>query len=264
MYCLLSDRAVLRLSGADTLTFLQGLVTVDVLRLPERGAQFAALLTPQGKYLHSFFLIWNDGAVLLDVARARFPDLLARLKMYRLRSLVTIEETTLRVGAGWGEAVVEGAVVDPRLEALGWRLISDVHPAETATAEEYDLHRLVLGVPADADLVPDKSFPLQFGFEDLHAVDFAKGCYVGQEVTARTKHRGTLAKILCSVRGVLPEPGAELLREGAAVGVMLSGRGEHGLALISAEAAKTGAALHHTSGEVSPAIATWFKAGLNS
>lgn len=264
MFTALTDRAVLRLSGPDALPFLQGLVTCDVLRLPQRGAQFAALLTPQGKYLHSFFLCWQDGAVLLDVARARLPDLLARLKMYKLRSQVLIEETALRVGAGWGEPPAPHAFADPRLEGLGWRIIGEALPQVSATPEDYDAHRLALGVPGDNDLTPEKSFPLQFGFEDLQAVDFAKGCYVGQEVTARTKHRGQLAKLLCSVRGVLPEKGAPLLLEGVAVGEMLSGRDGVGLALLGAAAAQGGQALHHDKGEVSPGIATWFKAALNA
>ena len=264
MFALLPHRAVLRISGADALPFLQGLLTCDVMRLPERGAQFAALLTPQGKYLHSFFLYWQDGAVLLDVARDRLPDLLARLNMYRLRSQVAMEETALNVGAFWGEAPALPAAADPRLDALGFRAVAQALPQATARAEDYDAHRLVLGVPEDFDLTPDKSFPLQFGFEDLHAVDFAKGCYVGQEVTARTKHRGQLAKILCSVRGTLPEKGARLLAGGADAGEMLSGRDGVGLALVTAEAAKSGAKLTHASGEVSPSIATWFKAGLNA
>lgn len=249
-YATLPHRSVLQLSGEDTLSFLQGLVSNDVLSLPQKGAVYTALLTPQGKFLHDFFMIAHEGGVLLEGNAARMSELHQRLMKYRLRSKVNIQAMPDAVGAVWDqpEFSADGVVVfrDPRLAELGWRVIGDA-ALNDAGADAYNLHRLSLGVPeGDSDLVPEKSFLLPFGFEDLHGVDFKKGCYVGQEVTARSKHLGQVRKRIYKVRstgGDLPAAGSAVYYGEINAGELRSVHGDIGLALMSVEAVEKAAQL---------------------
>ncbi|TVQ52137.1 MAG: folate-binding protein, partial [Rhodobacteraceae bacterium] len=190
-------RALLRIGGVDARDWLQGLVSNDVRHLAPGRPVYAAMLTPQGKYLFDFFLVEaGDGAVLIDVAADRAAALAQRLSMYRLRRAVTVEaETSASVALVWGDGpapAVDRALVvrDPRTPALGWRVYADdgeAVPADVApaTRADYDALRVALGVPeTGVELIPDDTFILEAGFERLHGVDFRKGCYVGQEVTA--------------------------------------------------------------------------------
>ncbi len=216
-YIALPGRAVISISGADAKPFLQGLVTNDIdLVAPDR-AIYAALLTPQGKFLHDFFIAELDGSLLLDCAAARIADLLKRLKMYRLRAKAEIadESANWRVWAllpGGGTPGDAGArrggivFTDPRHAALGHRAIMpadtkmDESGLEEGTFEDYEALRIGLGIPAsDVDLLAEKSLLLEYGFDELHGVSFEKGCYVGQEVTARMKHRDLVKKRLFPV-----------------------------------------------------------------
>lgn len=188
-------RKIIRISGPDTLHFLQGLVSNDVNRLKD-GPVYAALLTPQGKYLADFLLIPQGQDVLLDIDATLVPTVLPRLTMYKLRAQVTLEETDLHVQRGTGPAP-DGAVTDPRHLALGWRLYG-VQPGNDDT--DWDAIRVAHCIPeTGVELTPD-TFILEAGFERLHGVDFRKGCYVGQEVTARMKHKTELRKGLATVQ----------------------------------------------------------------
>lgn len=188
------SRSIFRLSGEDTRDFLQGLVTNDVTRLDE-GLVYAALLTPQGKYLADFFLVPDGADVLLDVDASLAAMLLPRLTMYKLRAKVTIEATELQVTRGTG-AQPHGAFADPRHSALGWRL----YGTESADdGSDWEAIRVAHCIPqTGVELGPD-TFILEAGFEALNGVDFRKGCYVGQEVTARMKHKTELRKGLARV-----------------------------------------------------------------
>ena len=226
-------RAVLRLGGLDARDWLQGLVSNDVRRLARDHAVYAALLTPQGKYLFDFFLVEGaDGAILLDVAASRAAALMQRLSLYRLRRDVQIADVSAQtqVALVWrpqtGQAQTGGAalaspgalvVADPRDAALGWRLYAQDAAAalalagvEIAPRDAYDALRVTAGAPeSGVELIPDDSYILEAGFERLNGVDFRKGCYVGQEVTARMRHKTDLRKGLLRVRveGAAPPPG---------------------------------------------------------
>ncbi len=187
-------RKIIRISGPDTQQFLQGLVTNDVTGLKD-GPIYAAMLTPQGKYLADFLLVRDDDSVLLDVDASLAPMLLPRLSLYKLRAQVTLEETPLTVRRGTGPAP-EGAVTDPRTPALGWRL----YGAEGDDGTDFDAIRVAHCIPeTGVELTPD-TYILEAGFERLHGVDFRKGCYVGQEVTARMKHKTELRRGFATVR----------------------------------------------------------------
>jgi len=229
----LPNRTVLRISGQDAIRFLQDLVTNNVAKLSD-GPVYAALLTPQGKYLADFFLVSDRDAVLLDVDSDQTADLLRRLTMYKLRAKVEIVQTALAVVIGDG-ALPDAAVPDPRDPALGWRMYveSPDAPLDAEVLAAYDAKRIGLGVPqAGAELIPNDSFILEAGFDRLNGVDFRKGCYVGQEVTARMRHKTELRKGLRRVRvsGTAPDTGTPIEREGKAVGTLYSTAGGLGLA----------------------------------
>lgn len=232
------DRAVLRLSGPDVRTFLQGLVTNDVARL-DRGPIHTALLSPQGKYLFDFFLVRDGADVLIDVKTDRSAALVQRLGLYRLRAAVTIDGTDLGVVVGVGPAP-DGAFTDPRDAGLGWRAVVQ-NPAamlaglETLDPAEYDRQRVSLAVPeTGVELIPNDTYILEMGFERLNGVDFRKGCYVGQEVTARMKHKTELKKGLVAVNviGQAPPPGTEVFAGDRPAGRLYSVAGDLGLAYL--------------------------------
>jgi folate-binding protein YgfZ len=247
----LQDRALLRISGPDVAGFLNPLVSSDVAS--EAGqAAYAALLTPQGKFLHDFLIYTQspDG-LLVDVAAERRADLKRRLTLYRLRAKVELTELDgwqgyALFGGGQTPEVDKDAVLfaDPRLPALGWRLwlpAGMAPPLAITGSDAYEAHRIALGVPDGArDIEVDKGLLLENHFEALHGVDFRKGCYIGQELTARTKYRGLLKKQLYRVEGSgdLPAPGTPITANGGQeVGQLRSVSGSSGLALLRLDAA---------------------------
>ncbi len=192
----MTPRRILRISGSDSRDFLQGLITNDIGKL-DQGLVYAALLTPQGKFIADFFLARDGDAILLDVAEPLADDLTKRLKMYKLRSDVAIEDTVLNLQRGTGPAP-ERALADPRHEAMGWRAYTAAPASDDGT--DWDAIRVAHCIPESGiELTPD-SFILEAGFDRLNGVDFRKGCYVGQEVTARMRHKTDLRKGLARVQ----------------------------------------------------------------
>lgn len=280
---LLADRGVIRVTGEDAREFLQGLVSNDMRRVAPDRAIYAALLTPQGKYLFDFFIADADGALLIDCERARLPELIKRLTIYKLRSKAMLENVSdaFKVAALWGgdsgnlgfadepgsAAAYAGGVAftDPRLAAAGVRLIVPVDAAlpdgVDADAEAYDAHRLSLGLPdGSRDMVLEKAILLESGFDELNGVDWKKGCYMGQELTARTKYRGLVKKRLVPVgiEGPLPEPGTPVMSGDKEVGELRSGQGSRALALIRLEVLEDGAAeLRAGDARVRPEKPNW-------
>ena len=191
----MDDRKVISVTGADRHGFLQGLVTNDVAKL-DQGLVYAAILTPQGKYLADFLMKEHGEAILIDVSALLAEELTRRLTMYRLRADVRIDASELQVSCGTGPAPV-GALPDPRHPALGWRLYSAGQITDDGT--DWNAIRVAHCIPeTGVELTPD-SYILESGFERLNGVDFRKGCYVGQEVTARMKHKTELRKGLTTV-----------------------------------------------------------------
>ncbi|MCA0045128.1 CAF17-like 4Fe-4S cluster assembly/insertion protein YgfZ [Celeribacter litoreus] len=227
-------RKVIEIAGEDRVHFLQGLITNDVKRL-ENGAVYAALLTPQGKFLVDFFLIPEGDVILLDAPASEAEMLLKRLSMYKLRSKVTLTPTERSVSRGVGP-VPEGAFADPRAPEMGWRAY-DGRPSEEA---DWDAIRVEHCIPEfGAELTPD-TFILEAGFDRLHGVDFKKGCYVGQEVTARMKHKTELRKGLKTVAidGSAPV-GTEIVTEsGKTAGTLFTQSGDKAIAYLRFDRAK--------------------------
>jgi hypothetical protein len=238
----LPGRAVIEVGGEDRVAFLQGLVSNDVAEAVPGRAVWAALLTPQGKYLADFFILADGDRLLLDAEHAQVPILVQRLTRFRLRSKVTIRALSeLRVHAAWDGDPLGAAIAapDPRLPDAGWRVLSAAPMSANAGEDDYDLHRLRLGLPdGTRDLEVEKTVLLEAGFDELHGVSWSKGCYMGQELTARTKYRGLVKRRLVPVGvvGPLPEPGTGVLRDGTEVGTMRSGRDGLGLAVLRLDA----------------------------
>ncbi len=257
----LPDRATVAVAGIDARNFLQGLITNDIGRASDGVAIHAGLLSPQGKILFDFFVVPLGDAYLLECAKAEASELAKRLGFYRLRAAVEIAEQPGRnVAAVWGGApsLPEGAIAyaDPRLPDLGYRLVlpdgAEITALACAEASEGDYHamRIGLGVPEGGrDYAFGDSFPHEALFDQLNGVDFAKGCFVGQEVVSRMEHRGTARKRVVPVEGDagLPEPGTSIEADGQPVGTLGSVSGAIGLALVrldrAAEAIDAGAAL---------------------
>lgn len=229
-----ADRVVWQVTGADRFRFLQGLVSNDVLALEKApGIRWAALLTPQGKYLADFFILRPEGAdhLLIDIAGGLAEATLRRLTMYRLRADVQIALAGLSVTRGLGP-VPAGAWADPRHPALGWRAYG--LPGGGAPVIDWDALRVAHCIPESGiELRPDETYLLEAGFERLNGVDFRKGCYVGQEVTARMKHKTELRKglVTLAIEGEAP-PGTPILNDGKEVGTLFTRAGNRALAHV--------------------------------
>jgi tRNA-modifying protein YgfZ len=265
---LLPDRGVVKVAGESARNFLHGLVTADMLKLAPGAARFCALLTPQGKIIADFFVVEAPasagGGFFLDTPLARAAMLVERLNIYKLRAKVMIEDLsqTLGVLAAWdGDGTTKYGLcyADPRLPALGLRLMIPPHLADAAAAEfgatlvtaiDYDAHRIALGVPqGGVDFSYGDAFPHETDMDQLGGVDFAKGCYVGQEVVSRMEHRGTARTRAVPIRydNAAPVPGMVITAGERHIGTIGSTAGGRGVALLrldrAAEALSEGRAL---------------------
>lgn len=233
----LPDRTVLIVAGDDAESFLQGLISNDVRKAAADLAVYSMLLTPQGKYLFDFLILRSTRGFHLDVARDRAEALQAKLTQYRLRAKVTIAPDSGfgAVHAVWDQEPPQGALAvrDPRGAALGWRVYAQRPLTEDVAG--YQAHRIASGVPDTADFDSDQDFLLDINGEELNAVDFRKGCYVGQELTARMKHRGTARKRLVRVSlpgGWLAKGSPVTDETGFQAGTLRSGMDGTGFALL--------------------------------
>lgn len=229
----LDSRALVRVSGPDARPFLHNLLTQDVETLAPGELRFGALLSPPGRLLFDLFLFGEADGVLLDVAADRREALLQRLSMYRLRAQVTVEPAGAPVLAAW-DGPAEGFTADPRLPALGGRRYGGEIEVN-ATEDDFQAHRLALGVPDPAaDALADKTYPIEANFDLLNGIDFSKGCFVGQETTSRMKRRGTIRNrtLPIAFEGAPPPFGAEVLNGDLRAGEVLSGRDGMAMALL--------------------------------
>lgn len=292
-YAVLDRRSVVAVTGEDRKAFLQGLVSNDMLRVTPDHAAYALFLTPQGKFLHDFTVIesGSDSALLLDPETDRRADLLRRLKMYKLRSKIALEDRAgaLQVVVAFGDGALAAlglpaeagaarpfgggiAFTDPRLPTLGARLflpadgIAGLEEAGLVRrdAADYDGLRLTLGVPdGSGELIPEKSIPLENRMDALNAISWDKGCYMGQELTARTKYRALIKKKLfpAVIDGPAPEPGSPVTLDGKEAGEVRSVHGGAALALLRLEevrrAAENGLRFQAGAATLTPSEPDW-------
>jgi folate-binding protein YgfZ len=280
-FSLLPHRGVVAVRGPDRVEFLQGLISNDTTKVAPGAAIWAALLTPQGRFLNEMFVAEGGGdTLLLETERERAPALARKLSLYKLRSKVTVEDrsSAMEVAAVFGGpqaplAPLAGAIAfpDPRLHELGYRVLGPSGTLERMLAAqgmteapfaEYDALRLALGVPdGSRDLPVEKALLLENGFDELHGVDWNKGCYMGQELTARTKYRALIRKRLLpvNIEGDAPSPGTLVHMDGKEVGELRSGSGKRALALLQIDAVRSGAVLSADGQRVVPEIPSWLQ-----
>ena len=248
---LLTDRGVIAVTGVDARRLLNGLLTTDVAVVAPGTARFAALLTPQGKIAVDGFVAQgpSEDALMVDCPRALRARLVERLNFYKLRAKAHIEDVSEQMGvvAAWGGSErIQGRLAfdDPRLPALGLRMLLEPREIETAAAElgarltdpqPYEAHRIALGVPSGGiDFAYGDAYPHEADMDQLNGVDFDKGCYVGQEVVSRMEHRGRIRTrvVPVSYAGSPPPVGAPITAGGKPVGSMGSAAAGRGLALL--------------------------------
>jgi tRNA-modifying protein YgfZ len=254
---LLPDRGVVKVAGDDARNFLHGLFSADILKLTPGAARFSALLSPQGKIFADFIVVeapaQDGGGFFLDAPQALAKPLVDKLKIYKLRSRVIVEDQSDALGvlAAWngawdgnGKSPLGLSYADPRLPALGLRVILPPHRAADAAAalgatlveaSAYDTHRIALGIPrGGVDFSYGDTFPHETDMDQLGGVDFAKGCYVGQEVVSRMEHRGIARTRAVPVRydGAAPQAGVAVTAGERQVGTMGSAAAGNGLALL--------------------------------
>ena len=261
-YIILKNRGLLEVSGTDARNFLQGLVSNDITKVSEETTIYAALLSPQGKYLFDFFIFQLNGELVIDCEANRIEELQQKLKMYKLRSEIEIcvksdfvisalygdaiyETFKFENSAGYSQSFLNGlAFIDPRISDMGGRAVIPCKNAEKELSEggfkagnfdEYETLRLKLGVPdGSRDMIVDKAILLENGFVELNGVDWNKGCYMGQELTARTHYRGLIKKRLLPVEidGPQPMPGTPVKLHDKIVGEIRTGNSRYSLALL--------------------------------
>ena len=261
-HSLLTDRAVLRISGHDRVDFLQNLVTQNVAQPPSGSCVMAALLTPQGKLLYDFFIFVEDDSFLLDCDCDSAAALIKKLNLYKLRAAVTIAETDLTMHALWQADGLPcpsqaGFYEDPRAEGLGLRGFFETAPdtkLPVKPLDDWHMNRLKLGVPqGPLEMPPGTVFPLEYGMAERHAIDFQKGCFVGQEVTSRTHRKGRLRKKLHAITLAAADgqQGDALMAGDRIGGELVARRAQCGLALIREDAVAEKLTLNGAAVEIS-------------
>jgi folate-binding protein YgfZ len=232
----LGHRGLIRVQGQDKLSFLQGQITQDIHVLEMQPIIYGFFLTPNGRFWADAFLFYQNDTLYIDCALDQQEALLKRLNMYKLRSEVVFEpEYELKVYAFWGESAPRVALEDPRYPQLGYRCY--VREAEeSGTLQDYDALRLSFCVPdGNRDMTAEKSIPLEWGMDDLNAISFEKGCYMGQELTSRTKHTGIVRKRICVVDGTNVQAGAPIMNGDHTQGEIIRSYGNQAFAMLYVE-----------------------------
>ncbi|MAK10686.1 MAG: folate-binding protein [Rhizobiales bacterium TMED83] len=260
----LPNRAVLKVTGAERVDFLQNLVTQDVTR---DGPQAAALLTPQGKLAYDFIVQPMEAGFLIDCAADIAAAFCKKLTMYKLRRDVDISLTDLPVHVIWNDTTetqlpdIDGFFCDPRLARLGLRCLgaprADLSEFAVSDAHAWHLLRISLGVPeGPTEMPPGTIFPMEFGFAHMHAIDFQKGCFVGQEVTSRVHRKGSLRKTLhpAVFDTTVPPPGTPIESAAGKVGEIIFGLNGQALVLVRVDAMSDPLQAHGRAFELRPGL----------
>ncbi len=237
MLCELSNRSVIKIIGNDASTFLQGLISNDINKCSNDSLLYSMLLSPQGRFLYDFFILKIEGGFLLDCPKKYLLEVISKLSLYKLRQEIDIINLSQTHKIFACDKQLEGFLIDPRCGEMGYRIISSNDFSSDTKVAEYEELRIKKLIPdAEKDFFYNKSFPLEYGANNLNAIDYKKGCYVGQEVTARTNYRGVVRKKLYRFEaktGV--KSGSEIHASGEKIGVVLGMEGNFGLCLLNIE-----------------------------
>ena len=239
----LPNRGLITLTGDNRIDFLQGLVSNDITKLEDQKIQYACLLTPQGKFLHDFFMVWDGDKILIDCEGGeRATDLYERLNKYRLRSKVdlSVEEQNEVFAIMEGDEI---GLPDPRHFRLGTRNFIKPDNAIEESFLEWDKERILLGIAdGSRDMIVEKSTMLECSLDKFNAIDWDKGCWMGQELTARMKYRNLGKKHLRTIKLTTvpaPAPFSTLEIDGKTIGDIRSSCGDIALAMIKDESLET-------------------------
>lgn len=271
-----NSRDFISVIGPDAASFLQGLITNDIQNVSQNNSIYTALLTPQGKYLFDFFILKISDGYLLDIDQARTTELMTMLRKYKLRSDVLISDIseTYHMSYLFGDEIASlqeaqdkiSYLVDPRLADLGIRVLSSEpyynDSYEYVEPQTYDLYRLSLGIPkGSVDMLVDKAIPLECGLDELNAIAWNKGCYLGQELTARTKHRGLVRKRLLpfTFEGDFIEPLISVTLEGEEIGTTRTAINGFGIARIRLDALEKQGIMTAGSFKITVKTLPWMK-----
>lgn len=235
----LDDRAVIRIAGPEAKAFLQNVLTLDMEGVDRDGSGYGALLTPQGKILWDFVLHRTEDGYAADIRADEAEAFAKRLRLYKLRAKVEIAPAPeLAVYAAWGDASAQAGEgqPDPRLAALGHRwLAAPGSVATDASSTDWHRQRIAHTIPeGGVDFVFGDAFPFDAGMDSLNGVAFDKGCYIGQEVVSRMRHRGTARRriVALSAETPLPDPGAEIVGGTTPLGRLGSSADGHAIGLV--------------------------------
>jgi folate-binding protein YgfZ len=231
----LPHRGMISITGEDARPFLQGIITNDVMQVSGDKAIYACFLTPQGKYMADFFLYEQEGGVLLDVDKELLPELLKRLTMYKLRSKVVLADVSEQysIGVVWETDQKQG-YVDPRGEKFGYRVLNGIDGND-----DYTLWQMQNGLPDVADFERERTTMADANIDFLNGVSWDKGCYLGQEITARMHYRGLVKKrflpiVLSGEKEIAPD--TPITRDGKTVGYLRRAYKNRVLGIINLEA----------------------------
>jgi folate-binding protein YgfZ len=241
-YHVLDNRGVIQITGDDSSDFLQGLISNNINKAEYDKLIYAMMLSPQGRFLTDYFILKIEGGYLLDTTSYNLPEIIKKLNNYKLRSKVEIADVSgkYRVLASL-EKIDSQFSQDPRNKEIGFRKITeDFSQLQIEPFNEYESLRIKLKIPdAQLDFIYDRSFPLEYGSVELNAIDFLKGCYVGQEVTARIFHLGVIRKKLMNLEihssEFIPAKGTEITVDNQKIGIVLGVNHKSGLALVNIE-----------------------------
>jgi tRNA-modifying protein YgfZ len=250
MYTFLKERSIYKITGEDRVKFLQGILSNDITKINDKTSLYACMLTPQGKYLADFFLISKGNEIIFDLPSSNSEEIIKKLNIYRLRSRIQISECTDYCAASFIKEPtinqLKSSIIysDPRSNSLGQRCyinerdINDLKTHFIEKAETYDQIRIDNFIPeGNKDLIPNKSFPFEYELDQLNAIDYNKGCYIGQELVARTHYLGKVRKqiVKALAQDALPPLGTEIFSGEKKIGIICSSINNKGLALVRTE-----------------------------
>lgn len=267
-YAILSQRGLIKISGEDKADFMQGIVTNDMRLVGHDKLVYSCFLTPQGKYLADFFVLQIEEDWFLDVDKSLVSFLIARMGMYKLRSRVTLTDVSddYRILAFWGDRKPSFAVLDdPRHEAMGWRgyfMADEAVHLDDRVAGDYEMWRMHNGMTDLKDVERERSTMAEINMDLLNAVSWNKGCYIGQELTARVEHRGLVKKRLVPLKtmeditSVFDTP---VLRGTKTIGHLRSSHLNRGLALLQLDGLTDGIGVTIDGQEADVSLPEWFE-----
>lgn len=238
----LDNRGVIMVSGDDARSFLQGIITNDVMTVTHAQAIYSCFLTPQGKYLADFFMYQHEHGLLLDVDKAILPDLIKRMTMFKLRSKVVLEDVSdqYTIHVVWNTHVPPAVAnvhifADPREAVMGYRILGTKETVLDIEQGDYRLWQMMNGIPNFDDFERERTAMLEANMDHLNALSWTKGCYMGQELTARTHYRGLIKKRFLPI--ALPQeqsiaPNTPITRDGKTIGFVRNTYKNYALGLV--------------------------------